>query len=177
VNRFWIPLVVFAALCVAFGVALKRAPEKQFVKSALIDKPAPEFKLPDLLNPGATVDSSSFKGRWVLINVWGTWCAECRREHQVLLDIKKQGKVTVLGLNYKDDDDEARRWLADLGNPYDAVAVDREAQTALDLGVYGAPENYLVNPQGIIVHKVWGGAITSQAWQDILLPMIDGAAK
>src|SRR5262245_41778456 len=85
VDRFWIPLVVFALLCVVFGVALKRAPEKQFVKSALLDKPAPDFVLPDLLKPGSTVDSRQFRGRWVLINVWGTWCFECRAEHEQLL--------------------------------------------------------------------------------------------
>jgi cytochrome c biogenesis protein CcmG/thiol:disulfide interchange protein DsbE len=175
-NRFWIPLVVFALLCVVFGVALKRAPEKQFVASALLDKPAPAFNLPDLLQPGATVDSTKYKGRWVLVNVWGTWCVECRAEHSVLLDIQKEGKVVLLGLNYKDNDDAAREWLARLGNPYEAVAVDREAQTALDYGVYGAPESFLVNPQGTIVHKVVG-VITPSAWQTVMLPLIDGAAK
>jgi cytochrome c biogenesis protein CcmG/thiol:disulfide interchange protein DsbE len=175
-NRFWIPLVIFALLCVVFGVALKRAPDKQFVKSALIDKPAPDFVLPDLLKPGSTVDSRQFRGRWVLINVWGTWCFECRAEHEQLLTIQRSGKVAVVGLNYKDKDDAARSWLAELGNPYEAVAVDRESRTALDYGVYGAPESFLVNPQGIIVHKVVSG-ITPALWRDKLLPMIDGAAK
>jgi cytochrome c biogenesis protein CcmG/thiol:disulfide interchange protein DsbE len=161
---------------VVFGVALKRAPEKQFVASALIGKTAPDFKLPDLLQPGAMVDSTRFKGRWTLVNVWGTWCVECRAEHSVLLDIQKEGKVVVVGLNYKDDDDKAREWLAQLGNPYEAVAVDRDAQTALDYGVYGAPESFLVNPQGTIVHKVVG-VITPAAWQATMLPLIDGAAK
>jgi cytochrome c biogenesis protein CcmG/thiol:disulfide interchange protein DsbE len=176
VNRFAIPLVVFAVLVFVFGVALKRAPEKQFVPSALIGKPAPEFNLPDLLQPGATVQGSSFKGRWTLVNVWGTWCVECRAEHPVLLDIQREGKVVIVGLNYKDNDDAARQWLMELGNPYDAVAVDREARTAIDYGVYGAPESFLVDPAGIIVHKVVG-VITPEAWRDTLSPLIAGAAK
>ena len=175
-NRFWIPLGVFAALCVVLGVALLRAPDKQFVKSALLGKPAPDFVLPELLKPGSTVDSRQFRGRWALINVWGTWCFECRAEHEQLLAIQRSGKAAVVGLNYKDKDDAARSWLAELGNPYEAVAVDRESQTALDYGVYGAPESFLVNPQGIIVYKVVS-AITPALWQDKLLPLIDGGAK
>jgi cytochrome c biogenesis protein CcmG/thiol:disulfide interchange protein DsbE len=176
VNRFWIPLVVFALLCVVFGVALERAPDKQFVASALIGKPAPDFVLPDLLKPGSNVDSRQFRGRWVLINVWGTWCFECRAEHEQLLAIQRGGKAIVVGLNYKDDDNAARKWLAELGNPYEAVAVDSEARTALDYGVYGAPETFLVNPQGVIVHKVVS-VITPELWKGTLLPLIEGAAK
>lgn len=175
-KRYWLLLAGFALLFVVFGYALKRAPEKAFVASALINKPAPQFVLPDLLKPGSTVDSNAFRGRWTLVNVWGTWCVECRVEHPVLLDIQKQGKVVLLGLNYKDDDDAAREWLAQLGNPYEAVAVDKEAQTALDYGVYGAPESFLVNPQGVIVHKVVG-VVTPKSWAETMLPMIEGAAK
>ncbi|HTQ36574.1 MAG TPA: DsbE family thiol:disulfide interchange protein [Steroidobacteraceae bacterium] len=171
-NRFWIPLIAFALLCAMFGVALKRAPDKEVVVSALINKPAPEFRLPDLLNPGQTVDSTRFKGRWVLVNVWGSWCVECSRENPVLLDIQKSGKVAVLGINYNDKDEDARKFLADLGNPFAAVGVDREGRVAIDYGVYGAPENFLVNPQGVIVKKVWG--ITPDIWQNTLLPLIDG---
>jgi cytochrome c biogenesis protein CcmG/thiol:disulfide interchange protein DsbE len=175
-NRFWIPLVGFFVLVGVFAVALKRAPEKQFVASALIGKPAPEFTLPDLLSPGATVSSASFKGKWVLVNVWGTWCVECRVEHPVLLDIQRSGKLQLLGLNYKDDDEAARQWLGELGNPFAAVAVDREGRAAIDYGVYGAPESFLVNPAGIIVHKVVG-VITAESWRDTLLPLVEGTAK
>ncbi len=172
-NRFWIPLIVFAVLCVVFGVALKRAPEKEFVASALIGKPAPEFKLPSLMQPGTTVDSSAYKGRWVLVNVWGTWCYECRNENPMLLNIKKQNKVFIVGLNYKDDDDAARKWLAQYGNPFDVIGTDPQGRAAIDYGVYGAPESFLVNPQGIIVHKVVG-VISPDTWQKTLLPMIEG---
>jgi len=175
-NRFAIPLALFAALVLVFAVALKRAPEKQFVRSALIGKPAAEFTLPDLMNPGGTVDSRSFKGKWVLLNVWGTWCYECRAENPQLLAIRQAGRVAVVGLNYKDEDEAARQWLKELGNPFDAVAVDKEGRVAIDYGVYGAPETFLINPQGIIVHKVVS-VITPDLWQTQLLPMIEGRAK
>jgi len=171
--KFWIPLLGFAVLCVVFAIALFRAPENRIVKSALIDKPMPDFALPDLLKPGQTVDSAMFRGKWLLVNVWGTWCIECRREHPMLLDIQKGGKVEILGLNYQDEDDKARQWLEDLGNPYTAVGVDREGRTGIDFGVYGAPENFLVNPQGVIVHKLALG-ITPEIWRDEFLPLIEG---
>jgi cytochrome c biogenesis protein CcmG, thiol:disulfide interchange protein DsbE len=173
-NRFAIPLAIFALLVIVFGVALKRAPEKRFVQSALIGKPAPEFTLPDLQQPGNTVSNAAFKGRWYLLNVWGTWCVECRYEHPVLLDIQREGKVAVLGLNYQDEDDKAREWLVKLGNPYEIVAVDREGRASIEFGVYGAPESFLVNPQGIIVHKVMG-QITRKSWAELLQKFVEGA--
>lgn len=173
-NRFAIPLVLFAVLVAVFAVALKRAPEKSIVPSALIGKSAPEYELPDLLRPGEMVRSADFNGRWLLVNVWGTWCPECYTEHPVLLDIAREGKVAVIGLNYKDDDDAARQWLVELGNPYAAVAVDKQGDTAIDFGVYGAPESFLVNPQGVIVDKVVG-ALSARRWHESMRPMIDGA--
>lgn len=175
-NRFAIPLLGFAVLVAIFAVALKRAPEKTVVPSALIGKPAPDFTLPDLLQPDATVSMSTFRGRWVLVNVWGTWCRECQIEHPDLMDIAKGGKVTLVGLNYKDQDELAREWLSKLGNPYTAVAVDKQGDTAIDFGVYGAPETFLVDPQGIVVDKVVG-VLTPRYWADNMLPMIEGGPK
>jgi cytochrome c biogenesis protein CcmG/thiol:disulfide interchange protein DsbE len=172
-NRFAIPLAAFAALVVVFAVALNRADEKRFVPSALIGKAAPEFTLPDLLQPDGVVKSATFKGRWYLVNVWGTWCPECRAEHPVLLDIQREGKVVLVGLNYQDEDEKARQWLVDLGNPYEAVAVDREGRAAIDFGVYGAPESFLVNPEGIIVKKVTG-QITAESWKAIREEFVEG---
>lgn len=175
-NRFAIPLVIFGLLVVVFAVSLKRAPEKQVVKSALIGKPVPEFTLPDILHPDATVSNAALKGRWYLVNVWGTWCAECYKEHPVLLDIQREGKVAVLGLNYPGDEkneaEKARKWLVELGNPYEIVAEDREGRVAIDFGVYGAPENFLVNPQGLIVWKGWG--LTSDLWNRVRREHIEG---
>lgn len=171
-NRFAIPLVIFGLLVVIFAIALQRAPEKTVVPSALIGRPAPDFTLPDLLRPGQTVSLSSYKGSWLLINVWGTWCPECYTEHPVLLDIERDGRVKVIGLNYKDDDELARQWLAELGDPYVAVGVDKQGDTAIDYGVYGAPESFLIDPQGIIVHKVVG-QVTERHWREKLLPLIE----
>jgi cytochrome c biogenesis protein CcmG/thiol:disulfide interchange protein DsbE len=174
-NRFAIPLVLFGLLVVVFAVALKRAPEKQVMQSALIGRTAPEFTLPDLLNPGAQVRSADLRGRWVLLNVWGTWCVECRVEHPALLEIQKTGKAVIVGLNYKDEPDQARLWLSELGNPYDAVPEDREGRVAIDWGVYGAPETFLVNPEGVIVEKIVG-VVTQDNWTNRLLPHIEGRA-
>lgn len=172
--KFWLPLGGFLLLCVLFAVALYRAPDKEFVKSALIGKPMPAFTMPDLLNPGGTVDSADFGGRWLLVNVWFSTCPPCRIEHPVLLDIAKTGKVTIVGLNYREEDDEdARRWLAELGNPYAAVGSDREGRVAIDFGVYGAPETFLIDPQGIIVDKVVS-VVTPKLWRDRWLPLIEG---
>lgn len=174
-KRFAIPLVVFGLLLAVFAVALKRAPEKQVVQSALIGKPAPAFELPDLADPSRIVRFADFRGRWTLVNVWGTWCVECRVEHPVLLDLSRQGKVEIVGLNFKDDPQAARDWLAELGNPYTVVAMDQQGSSALDWGVYGAPETFLVNPEGIIVEKIVG-VVTPENWAARLLPHIERRA-
>ena len=178
-NRFAIPLGVFGLLVIIFGVTLWRTPETPVVTSALIGKPAPIFTLPDLLQPGSTVTNESFKGRWYLINVWGTWCVACRQEHGVLLEIQREGKVAVLGLDYPGDepneDVKARQWLQELGNPYEAVAYDHEGRVGIDYGVYGAPENFLVNPQGIIVKKWFG--LTTESWNAGRKEFLEGAGK
>lgn len=171
-SRHVSALLVFGLLVIVLALALWRAPEKQVVKSALIDKPAPVFTLPDLLNPGSTVTNASLKGRWYLLNVWGTWCPECQNEHPVLLDIQREGKVAVVGLNYQDQDDKAILWLRDLGNPYEFVAVDREGRASIDFGVYGAPENFLVNPEGIVVKKWFG--LTTETWNSARREFIEG---
>src|SRR5690606_27466211 len=110
-KRFYIPLGVFALLVVLFAVALVRAPEKGVIPSALIGKPAPQFTLPDLRQPGASISIADFKDRWVLVNMWATWCQPCRVEHPVLIDMERSGKVAILGVSYKDEEDKARKWL------------------------------------------------------------------
>jgi cytochrome c biogenesis protein CcmG/thiol:disulfide interchange protein DsbE len=175
-NRFALPLVGLGLLLVLFAIALQRAPEKTTIPSALIGKPMPGFSLPDLLQPGGTVNSADFKGRWLLVNIWGTWCEPCRQEHPVLLDIAKEGKITLLGINYNDVDETARNWLAQLGNPYDAVGVDRQGNAALDFGVYGAPESFIINPEGVVVHKVVG-IVTGREWQEKILPLIEAGSS
>lgn len=174
-NRFLLPLGLFALLVVLLAVGLRRAPEKGVIESPLIGKPAPQFTLPDLFDGTRRVQSGDFAGRWYLFNVWGTWCAECRAEHETLLAIQKGGVVPVVGLNWKDDDAQALAWLAQLGNPYAAVAADRDGQVAVDWGVYGAPESFLIAPDGRVVRKQVG-ALTREIWERDFLPLVTRAA-
>lgn len=162
-NRFIVPMAAFLLLVVVLAVGIKRAPEKGIIKSVLIGKPVPEFVVPELGADGS-FDSRSMKGRWYLLNVWGTWCVECRAEHQALLAIQRTGRAPVIGLNWKDEDALATQWLAQLGNPYESVPLDRDGRVAIDLGVYGAPETFLVNDAGIIVYK-HVGPMNDEVWQ------------
>jgi cytochrome c biogenesis protein CcmG/thiol:disulfide interchange protein DsbE len=162
-NRFLVPMAAFALLVVVLAIGIDRAPEKSIIQSALLGKAAPEFVLPQL-GSDASFDSRSLRGRWYLLNVWGTWCVECRAEHDMLLEIARSQRVPLVGLNWKDEDALALKWLQDLGNPYDHVALDREGRVAIDWGVYGAPETFLVDGDGKVVYK-HVGPMTPEVWQ------------
>ncbi len=162
-NRFLAPMAAFALLVVVLAIGIVRAPEKSVIESVLLGKPAPEYVLPQLERE-APFDSRDMRGRWHLVNVWGTWCAECRAEHQTLLDIQRSGRLPLVGLNWKDDDALATQWLRDLGNPYESVPLDREGRVAIDWGVYGAPETFLVDADGRVVYK-HVGPLTPEVWQ------------
>ena len=162
-NRFLLPMAAFALLVVVLAIGIVRAPEKSVIESVLLGKPAPEFVLPQLASD-TPFDSRSLRGRWHLLNVWGTWCAECRAEHAMLLEIARSGRVPLVGLNWKDEDNLAVQWLKDLGNPYQHVPLDREGRVAIDWGVYGAPETFLVDADGKVVYK-HVGPMTPEVWQ------------
>lgn len=163
-NRFLTPALIFALLVAVLWVAVLRAPEKSVIQSVLIGKPAPSFALAELNRPQNIVDSKSLLGHWYAFNVWGTWCFECRAEHDALLTIKRDARIPLIGMDWKDEDAAATQWLQELGNPYDRVLVDRDGRVAIDWGVYGAPETFLVNPQGTIVYK-HVGAMNEDVWQ------------
>ncbi len=167
--KFVIPLVLFVALVLLLAYGLTRDPRE--VPSPLIGKPAPAFSLPSLTEPGKTVGTADYRGRVWLLNVWATWCISCRAEHPNLVAFARQGVVPIVGLDWKDDSDAARQWLAQLGDPYDTVAVDADGRVAIDWGVYGAPETYLIDRQGIIRHKHIG-PLTPEVIRDELLPLI-----
>jgi cytochrome c biogenesis protein CcmG/thiol:disulfide interchange protein DsbE len=173
-NRFLLPLAAFVLLLVVLLVGLKRAPEKSILPSPLIGKPVPQFTLPNLFDNTQPVSSESLKGHWSLVNVWGTWCVECRAEHQVLLQIKQQAQVPIIGIDWKDQNEDALSWLAQLGNPYALVATDGDGRVAIDWGVYGAPESFLISPAGTVVYKHIG-AMTDQVWQREFLPRVNAA--
>ena len=170
-NRFALPAAVFVLLVVVLAIGIKHSPNKGTIMSPLLGKPAPQFSLPNLTDPARVVSSAGLKGRWYLLNVWGTWCGECRAEHEMLLELHRAAVVPLVGLDWKDDDAQALSWLAQLGNPYEVIAVDRSGRTAIDWGVYGAPETFLVNPQGIVVFK-HVGALTPDVWTRYILPRL-----
>jgi cytochrome c biogenesis protein CcmG/thiol:disulfide interchange protein DsbE len=174
-NRFLLPLGAFLLLAVVLAIGIVHSPGKGIIASPLLGRPAPEFSLPNLADPAHAVRSTDLKGRWYLFNVWGTWCVECRAEHDMLLTVRRSGRVSLIGLDWKDDDAQALAWLAQLGNPYESVAVDHSGRGAIDWGVYGAPETFLVNPQGIVVYK-HVGALTYEAWTREILPRLPAPA-
>jgi cytochrome c biogenesis protein CcmG, thiol:disulfide interchange protein DsbE len=173
-TRFLLPLGLFVLLAVVLAIGIRHSPEKGVIASPLLGKPAPAFVLPDLADPARQVRSDDLKGRWYLFNVWGTWCGGCREEHETLLQVHRAGVVPIIGLDWKDDDGQALNWLTQLGNPYQSVATDHSGREAIEWGVYGAPETFLVNPQGVVVYKHIG-ALTPDTWTHEILPRVSGA--
>ncbi|MBV8782811.1 MAG: DsbE family thiol:disulfide interchange protein [Gammaproteobacteria bacterium] len=172
-NRFALPLGLFLLLSIVLYVGIRHSPEKGIIASPLLNRPAPDFALPALASPERMVRARDLRGRWYLLNVWGTWCGGCRAEHDMLLRVRAANVVPIIGMDWKDDDRQAERWLAQLGNPYEVVAVDHTGRVAIDWGVYGAPETFLVNPQGIVVYKCVG-ELTEEAWTAEILPRLRG---
>jgi cytochrome c biogenesis protein CcmG, thiol:disulfide interchange protein DsbE len=170
--KFFVPVAIFAVLGVFLYKGLYRDPS--YIPSPLIGKPAPEFSLPSLQDPNYPVSSQDLKGRTWVLNVWGTWCGGCREEHPVLVEIAKQTSVPIIGLDWKDDAGEAQRWLASLGNPYAAVAFDSGGRVAIDWGVYGAPETFLIGPDGKVIYKHIA-PMTFEVWRQEFEPRIQAA--
>lgn len=166
-NRFLIPLGAFVLLVVVLAVGIKNSPDKGTIPSPLIGKPAPVFNLATLTEPKRTISNAELRGKWYVVNIWGTWCAMCRVEHPFLLEMRRSNLMTIVGLNWKDDDDTARQWLAQFGDPYDVIAMDYDGSVAIDWGAYGAPETFLVNPEGVVVQKRVG-IMTPEVWNDFL---------
>ncbi len=142
------------------------------IQSPLLGKPAPEFILPSLTEASTSVDSRHFKGSPYLINVWGSWCAACREEHAMLLKISALQRLPLIGLDWKDDPAIAVAYLNEWGNPYQQVASDAEGRVAINWGVYGAPETFLVSGQGVVLFK-FVGPLTEAVWHDKFMPLIE----
>ena len=171
----WLPLAVFAALAVllAAGVWMSRKPDRDALPSPLIGKPAPAFALPVLHEPARTVRLQDLRGQPFLLNVWGSWCVECRVEHPVLTRFAETRRVRVVGYNWKDEPADALRWLAQFGNPYWLVLSDIVGRAAIDWGIYGAPETFLVDADGIIRWK-HVGPLDDGVIADELEPLLRG---
>lgn len=171
--RRLLPLVAFAALALllAVGVRMNSGHDTSAIPSPLIGKPMPTFSLPVLGDAQRRVSDKDLLGKPFLLNVWGSWCPACREEQPQLARLAQMGKVRIIGYDYKDDPAEAAKWLQEFGNPFEFVIADEEGRAALDWGVYGAPETFLVDGKGIVRWKTVG-PITDTLLQDELLPKL-----
>ena len=160
-----LPLALFLGVAVFLYRGLFLNPQE--LPSALIDKPLPAFSLPDLKDEQRLITKKDLKGP-ALVNVWATWCPTCKAEHQMLTQLAKAG-VVIHGVNYKDDSVAARQWLKDYLDPYQVNVADPQGSLGINLGVYGAPETFLIDAQGIIRHK-YVGAIDERVWREELAP-------
>ena len=167
--KFYIPVIIFIIMLPIFIVGLSR--DKSELPSPLIGKSVPEFTLPSLLDPAELINQSSLKDKFILLNVWATWCVGCREEHDFLVELSKLNILPIIGLNWRDDRDNALTWLNELGNPYALTIEDKAGRTAINLGVYGAPESFLINPEGIIVYKRLG-PLTTKIWENRFIPLM-----
>lgn len=160
-NRL-LPLFVFIALAglLYAGVHMSRTRDPNAIPSPFIDRPAPAFALPALHDPQRIVGNADLLGEPYLLNVWGSWCPACRVEHPLIERIAQQKLVRVVGFNYKDERSDALAWLKQFGDPYDPIIVDRDGRAAIEWGIYGAPETFLVGPDGVIRFKHVGPMTT-----------------
>ena len=167
-KRFW-PLLLLAALVLLLAFGLGR--EQKPLASALVGKPMPAFELPALKNQRVTYDESLFKGQVFVLNVWASWCEACTYEHKIFVESPLPEDVMLVGLNYKDQTGPALMWLRDLGDPYELILQDVQGRLGFELGVYGVPETYVINEQGIITYR-HVGAFDEESWQQNLLPAV-----
>ncbi|MCG7965647.1 MAG: DsbE family thiol:disulfide interchange protein [Candidatus Thiodiazotropha taylori] len=168
--RYSVPLIVFGIIAAFLYKGLGMNPRE--IPSPLIGKSIPEFSLPSVESAQTMINDQNLKGKIYLLNVWATWCVSCRAEHDTLVHLARSGKVEIVGLNWKDERVKAQAWLQQLGDPYTVNIFDQKGRTAIDLGVYGAPETFLVDDDGIIHYK-HAGPLTLGVFNETLLPMIN----
>ena len=170
-KRLWflIPLTAFLALATVLAIGLRLDPRE--VPSPLIGKPAPAFALARLDDPARTISRDELRGRMWLLNVWASWCVACREEHPLLMEFAKKRALPIYGLNYKDKRSDASAWLARFGNPYDASLFDEEGRVGIDFGVYGVPETFLIDAEGVIRVKHIG-PLTAQVIATKIEPLL-----
>ena len=167
--RFLVPLFVFAVLVVFFVIGLGKDPK--LLPSALLDKPAPAFALPQLHTPETVSGPADLKGQVWLLNVWASWCASCRAEHPLFMELARSGQANLYGLNYKDRPQDAMTWLRQLGDPYKVSFSDVSGDVGIDYGVYGVPETFVIDKEGVVRYK-HVGPVSRQDWQEKLAPLI-----
>lgn len=170
--RYAIPVIVFLPLFAVFGLILHQVNNGRNIKevpSPLIGKPVPQFESSLLLDNDTQFSSKQLKGRVTLVNVWASWCVSCRAEHGLLMDVSRN--IPIVGINYKDERSDALNWLSQGGNPYELNIYDNDGRIAIDWGVYGTPETFVVDQQGVIRYKHIG-PISLDKFQQTILPLI-----
>ncbi|SDP38438.1 cytochrome c biogenesis protein CcmG, thiol:disulfide interchange protein DsbE [Phyllobacterium sp. YR620] len=183
-NSFFVflPLIIFIGLAAIFAFQLASGRDESVIPSALIGKPAPALSLPAI--PGLTrngqpvggLDPASFKGQVTLLNVFGSWCVPCRMEHPLLMKLGEDKRFQLAGLNYKDKAENALGFLRELGNPYAVVGADDSGRAAIEWGVYGVPETFLIGRDGNVAFK-HVGPLSEKSIRDELMPAIEAALK
>jgi len=166
---FLVPLAVFTALAVLLAVGLTLKPRE--IPSPLIGKPVPAFELPHVRGRTLGLASADLKGAVSIVNVFASWCVACREEHPLFMQMRREGLVPIHGLNYKDQPADAQKWLDDLGDPYTRTGADIDGRVAIDWGVYGVPETFVIDREGRIAYKHIG-AVTPKLLQETLRPLI-----
>ena len=168
-NRFILPFAIFVVVVGFLAVGLTLNPRE--LPSPLVGKAAPEFSLPQLHDPGKVISSNDLKGKVWLLNFWASWCGGCKEEHPVLIQLAQSGAVPIYGMDYKDRREEALTWLREWGNPYSVVAVDEPGRVGINYGVYGVPETYVIDKQGVIRYKQIG-PLREDILEKKILPLV-----
>ena len=167
--RFILPFVIFMIVAAFLFVGLGLTPRE--LPSPLIDKPAPEFTLPQLYAPDKQLSLQDMKGKVWLLNVWASWCTACEQEHPLFMDLSRRNIVPIYGMDYKDKPEDGKAWLRRHGNPYTLIVSDAEGRVGIDYGVYGVPETFLIDKQGIIRYKHIG-VVKKSDLDEKILPMV-----
>jgi cytochrome c biogenesis protein CcmG/thiol:disulfide interchange protein DsbE len=168
-KKYLVPLAIFVVLGLLLAYGLNLDPRK--IPSPLIGKSLPAFSLTTIADPARKVGRDDLLGRAYLLNVWASWCVACRQEHPFLNELARNKIVPIIGLNYKDKREDALGWLGSLGNPYELSLADNDGRLGIDLGVYGVPETFVIDKQGVIRYKQIG-PITPEVWEQKLAPLI-----
>ncbi|HSW52320.1 MAG TPA: DsbE family thiol:disulfide interchange protein [Sulfuricaulis sp.] len=168
-KKYLVPLAIFVVLGLLLAYGLNLDPRK--IPSPLIGKSLPAFSLATVADPARKVGRDDLLGRPYLLNVWASWCVACRQEHPLLNELARNKTVPIIGINYKDKREDALAWLGSLGNPYELSLADIDGRLGIDLGVYGVPETFVIDKQGVIRYKQIG-PITPEVWEQKLAPLI-----
>jgi cytochrome c biogenesis protein CcmG/thiol:disulfide interchange protein DsbE len=170
-SRYVVPVVAVLLLIPFLMIGLTKDPSK--LPSPFLGKPAPSFDLPSLTRAGDRVSNDNFAGEMVLVNIWATWCVGCRQEHAFLNQLARQNFIPIYGINWRDNRQDAQRWLQQLGDPYVDSGFDGDGRVGIDWGAYGAPETFLINAEGIVLYKHLG-PLDQRLWQELFMPLIRG---